>query len=471
MSIIELEPVQLKTVWSVNTRKRDFNSGLLLSSADNQNLDEIEQTTALDDSDAMDDYPEGGFNAYMVVLGAFLGCVVNLGVINSIGAVQMWVSTHQLSHYLALTISWVFSIYLALAYALLIVAGPIFDKHGPKAIMSASTAALIFAGLMGVASSTKIWHFILSFIALGFGNGLGMSPSVGIISHWFMEKRGLMTGVATLGGSVGGLVFPLLLRYTYARYDFVWALRIFAFTTGGCMVLATIFVKERFRRVKPTHTPEEQTRLLEKRNIKRMLGSYAHLDRAFWVLVLGAFFAELLLVLIVTYFATYSVAKGATESTALLLLTVWNATGIPGRWVPGYFSDMFGRFNMNVAMLLVYSLLIWVICLPFGQHVGALYAFALVGGFFSGSVLSLLPACLAQTTPIREIGQRYGVLNAVLSLANLFGVPIASAIISKGSSQDYDHFLIFVASLATAGTAFWYLDRCLIAGISIKVKV
>lgn len=429
-------------------------------------------STEEDGDDAHDDYPEGGWRAYLVVLGAFLGCLVNLGVINSIGAVQMWVLQHQLVDYLALTISWVFSIYLALSYLLSIVSGPIFDRYGPKWIMWASTA-FIFLGLMLVANSVEIWQFILAFIALGIGNGLGMSPSVGVITHWFMKKRGLVIGIATSGGSVGGLAFPLLLRYAYAKYGFIWAIRILAFTTGGCMVAATLMIKERFRASKKNHDPN--TKLVNLKSlllssIKEIIASL-NIDKEYGVLVVAAFFGELSLVLIVTYYSTYSVAKGVSESTALLLLTVWNAAGIPGRWVPGWVSDRLGRFNINFTMVALYAIFIWVLWLPFGSHLGVLYAFSVLGGFFSGSILSLLPACLSQITPVREIGKRYGILNGVLSIANLFGVPIASAIINKGSLQDYDHFVIFVACLATAAAVFWGVDRCLVGGIKPTRKV
>lgn len=434
---------------------------------------DVEQTVVVPDSDdeSHDVYPEGGLRAYLVVLGGFFGCIVNLGVLNSIGAVQMWVSGHQLKDYLALTISWIFSIYLALTYMLAIIAGPIFDRYGPRHIMIVS-ALLMFGGLMGVASAAELWQFALGFICLGAGNGLGMSPLISILSHWFFEKRGTMVGFATLGGLVGGLVFPLMLRYAYAKYGFEWAIRILAFTTLGCMVVATLLVKERFRRLPPQKS-DEQRQILKWNQLKSKLSFkfIRELDRRYWILVAGAFFAELSLVLIMTYFSTYCVAKGQTESTALLLVTVWNATGIPGRIVPNFVSDYLGRFNMNVAMILGYTIVIWVIWLPLGHLIGALYAFAAIGGFFSGSILLLLPACLAQITPVREIGIRYGVVNFVLSIANLFGVPIALAIIGQGKLDDYDKFVIFVACLSTAGLVLWYVDRGAVAGYKLNIRV
>ena len=141
------------------------------------------------------------------------------------------------------------------------------------------------------------------------------------------------------------------------------------------------------------------------------------------------------LILLVTYFPSYAIAQGASESTSLLLLTVWNATGILGRWIPGFVSDIYGRYNVYVFMLILYCLCIFVLLYPFGSSEKILYAFAGVGGYCSGSILGLLPTCLSQITPVNEIGTKYGILNAVLSLANLFGIPIAASIIKDGTPK------------------------------------
>lgn len=414
------------------------------------------------------DYPDGGFQSYLIVAGSFLGAIVNLGIINSIGAIQVYVSNHQLAHVKATTISWIFSIYLALAYFIAIFTGPIFDRNGPKGLLVSSTI-LIFLGLMGSANSVEVWQFVLSFMSLGIGNGLGMTPLIGVISHWFLKKRGNCTGIATSGGSVGGLVFPLLLRHTYGVYGYEWAIRILAFTCLGCMVLATITVKSRFS-TKDNEAVGEGGKFSALTTTFNSLKSIK-LDQKYVFVILGAFFAELSLVLLLTYFATYAIAQGVSEATSYILLAVWSGTGIFGRWLPGLVSDYYGRFNINIVMLLLYNIAIFVMWLPFGNKLGVLFAFSVIGGFALGSILSLLPACLAQITPTNEIGAKYGFLNACLSFANLFGIPIASAVIGSGSIHNYNMFVLFVGCLSVVGTFFWYLSRFVIVGFKLNVKV
>ncbi|KAI5958972.1 uncharacterized protein KGF55_005626 [Candida pseudojiufengensis] len=426
------------------------------------NNDDISFEDTLDDPKS---YPDGGFKAYLTLFGCFLGLIVNLGLINSIGAVQSYVSNNILQNYTQSTISWIFSIYLSLAYAGGIFSGPIFDRYGTLYLLI-SSGGFIFIGLMGAAQSNKIYQFILSFIALGLGNGIGMAPLVSVISHFFFNKRGVCTGIATSGGSVGGLMFPLMLRKLYVSVGYVWALRILGFTCLGCMISSVLLVKERFRRINKKSTIEVEINTLDK--LKSEVLEFIKIkDIKFVFVILGGFFAEFSLVLIVTYFANYAIAQGLSESESLLLLTIWNAVGIAGRWLPGLASDYFGRFNVNVVMLIMYTLSILVLLLPFGHNHKILYAFAVLGGISSGCILTLLPACLSQITRTDQLGKRYGLLNFYLSLANLFGIPIAAAILDT----NYNNLIIFIGCLSIAGLVFWTAARVSIVGVKLNVKV
>ncbi|CAI5755725.1 unnamed protein product [Candida verbasci] len=420
-----------------------------------------------------EDYPDGGLMAYSVILGSFLGLVVNLGIINSVGAIQTYVSNHQLSHLKQSSISWIFSIYLSLSYAGGLIVGPIFDKKGPLMILITSTG-FIFMGLMAIANSVEIWQFILSFIALGIGNGFGMTPLIGVISHWFLKKRGNTTGIATSGGSVGGLIFPLMLRSLYPKVGFVWSIRILAFICLFCQVSSLLLVKERMisKHNQEQNNATSEEIAVEKKRFYVSWDMFKIKDYKFFFLALGGFCAELSLILLVTYYASYAIAHGTTESTSYLLLTLWNGTGIAGRWVPAYVSDYYGRFNVNIIMLLSYCLSIFVLLYPFASNQKILWAFAGIGGFCSGSILSLLPACLSQITPVKQIGTKYGILNFILSTANLFGIPIAAAIIDDGSSKQYNNFMVLVGCLSIGGVLFWAISRCIVLkSFKLLVKV
>ena len=176
------------------------------------------------------------------------------------------------------------------------------------------------------------------------------------------------------------------------------------------------------------------------------------------------------LILLVTYFPSYAIAQGASESTSLLLLTVWNATGILGRWIPGFVSDIYGRYNVYVFMLILYCLCIFVLLYPFGSSenlVCICWCRWLLFWFYTWFITSMF----IPNYSVNEIGTKYGILNAVLSLANLFGIPIAASIIKDGTPKEYNNFVVLVGCLAVAGTLFWYFSRVAILGFKLNIKV
>jgi hypothetical protein len=57
------------------------------------------------------DFPEGGLMAWSVVLGAWCAMIPSMGLLNSLGILHAWTSTHQLKGYSESSIGWIFGAY------------------------------------------------------------------------------------------------------------------------------------------------------------------------------------------------------------------------------------------------------------------------------------------------------------------------------------------------------------------------
>lgn len=88
-------------------------------------------------------YPEGGLEAWLVVLGSWCGLLAALGILNTIGVFQTYVSTHQLSQYSEGTVGWIFSLYTALCFFCGVYIGPLFDKYGPRWLIGPGSVAVV----------------------------------------------------------------------------------------------------------------------------------------------------------------------------------------------------------------------------------------------------------------------------------------------------------------------------------------
>lgn len=414
--------------------------------------------------------PDGGLKAYSVVLGSFIGLVANFGTLNSMGAIQAYIATHQLEGIKTSTVSWIFSIYLAVSFANTIFVGPFFDVKGATWPLILGTI-MVFGGFMATANSTTVPQFILSLsICVGLGNSLNIAPLVGVLSHWFDGKRGVAMGIATVGGSVGGMVIPLMLKSLYVKVGFVWAIRCLAFFCVGCMMFSITLCRERVSRKLGAYDDNLKYKGIFGQ-LKELFELRSLLDPKYAFFIIGTFFVEVSMMSLLTYLATYAITQGMKESDSYVLLTIFNATGILGRLVPGYMSDKLGHFNVMVLMLIGFSSTLLVIWLPFGYNFAALYAFAAICGFFSSSILSLTPACLASITPVYKFGQRYGLMYFFVSAGNLFGIPLSAAIIGNGSKHNYDMFAVYCGAFAVVGTACWIVSRYCIVGFRVNVKV
>lgn len=86
-------------------------------------------------------------------------------------------------------------------------------------------------------------------LAYGILGGIGTSfiftPAVASIGHWFKAKRANATGIAAAGGSVGGVVFPLMLEKLFAEKGWAWALRVQGFVFVFLVVVANFLIRSR----------------------------------------------------------------------------------------------------------------------------------------------------------------------------------------------------------------------------------
>ncbi|KAL2039240.1 hypothetical protein N7G274_007908 [Stereocaulon virgatum] len=171
--------------------------------------DEDKPKTPDEDEVASSPYPEGGLRAWLVVFGSFSGMTASFGVLNMAGTFQAYLSTHQLANESPSSIGWIFSLYAFLTFFCGVQIGPVFDAKGPRWLVAAGSV-LLFAGMMGTAASTKLWHFILTYsILCGLASSLIFTPAVGAVAHFFSKRRGVATGLAATGGSIGGTNTPI----------------------------------------------------------------------------------------------------------------------------------------------------------------------------------------------------------------------------------------------------------------------
>lgn len=347
-------------------------------------------------------YPEGGLQAWLVVFGGFMGLFASLGLVNSIGTFQAYVQDNQLKDNSSGSIGWIFGMYSFLTFFCGVQVGPIFDARGPRfLVLIGSILVMVMVVVMGFCA--EYWHFMLVIgVAGGIGTSMIFTPAISAIGHFFYEKRGVATGLASTGGSAGGIVFPLALESLVPKIGFAWATRVIALICLITLLFSCVLIRSRLPK-----KPFSKENVLPDFRIFR--------DPKFALTTASIFFIEWGLFIPISYISSYALAHNVSSTFSYQILAILNAGSFFGRWLPGFFSDFLGRFNtliLTVALCLLCNACLW---LPAGNSLALMIVYCAIFGFASGSNISLTPVCVGQLCKTEHYGRYYATAYTIVS--------------------------------------------------------
>lgn len=257
------------------------------------------------------DFPDGGLEAWLVVLGSWCALFSSFGWINCIGIFQEYYQEHQLSAYSPSTVSWISSMETFCMFLGGPIFGKVFDNYGPRWLLFCGTIAHVF-GLMMASLSTEYYQF---FLAQSVVSATGASSlfygAMACVGTWFFRKRATAFGVMVSGSSLGGVILPIMVTKLIPEVGFPWAMRTVAFTILGLMIIANLTVKSR---LKPKPKP------LAIMEFIRPFG-----DIPFLLVTLGSWFFFFGMFLPFTYIILQAQADGMSINLSVYLIPILNA--------------------------------------------------------------------------------------------------------------------------------------------------
>ena len=226
--------------------------------------------------------------------------------------------------------------------------GIIYDKYGPRHILLVGSVLHVF-GLMMTSISTQYYQLLLSQgVCSAIGVGLifqpgksslprilisatpgtdALSAAINVIPGWFNKKRGLAYGLVTLGSSVGGVVFPIMLSRLIPEVGYGWAMRISAFMILGLLIVANFTIRA-YRKPSP-------------RPVTARMFITPWTELPFVLLALGLFMFTFGLYVPIDYIAVEAAAAGMSPHLVQYLVPILNA----GRYVAISVFQLFTIFS------------------------------------------------------------------------------------------------------------------------------
>ncbi|KAL1743145.1 major facilitator superfamily domain-containing protein [Schizophyllum fasciatum] len=395
------------------------------------------------DKPAYDDFPDGGLQAWTIVVGTMCGTFSTFGYVNSWGVFQAYYEQNILQDTPTSTIAWIGSIQYALIFIPGLVTGRLFDIGYLRAPLLIATIVFVVATFL-VAECTKYWQFLLcQGIATGLACGVIFGPMMGIIGHWFKRRRGLAMGISAIGSSAGGTIFPIAARNLIQRVGFHWTMRILGF-----IVLATLSVPNLVLR----------RRLPPKKVAGGLVNPKAFKSAPFTIYCLSGVVAFLGLYTVLTYIDVSATKAGVSEDFSFYLVSIANASSAFGRLIAGLFTDKYGAVNLMAPLTLVCAVMTYA--WPFAQSQGSLIAIAVLYGLPSGAYISNFLLPLYEMGEIEDLGRRTGMALTFAACGALAGPPISGAI--YGSTGGYEAVGYYAGSMIVTAVAMMLLVRFMV---------
>jgi len=258
-------------------------------------------------------------------------------------------------------------------------------------------------------------------------------------------------------GSIGGIIFPLMLQPLFPKVGFQWAMRILGFILLLLLIIANLLVRSRLPR-KP---------MASFRSIAPDLAVFK--DLPFTFITLGIFLMEWGIFVPLTYITSFSNAHGHSAEFGFQILAIFNAGSFFGRFFAGLVADMIGRMNALILSILLCVISCFALWLPAGESTPMLIVFAVIFGFVSGSNLSLSPVCVGQMCRTEHYGRYFATCWMVVAFGTLTGLPIAGQILTATPGGSYWGLITFAGLSYVAALACLVTARVLKVGWKIMV--
>jgi MFS family permease len=385
-----------------------------------------------------------GLVAWLQVLGGFFLMFNSWGIVLSYGVFQSYYTSGGITDRNSpSTIAWIGSIQVFLLLTGASFSGKYVDAGYFRIMLVIGTILVVF-GLMMVSISTKYYQFMLAQgLCVGLGISMFLIPAVGLPGTWFHKRRGLALGFVTIGSSVAGVVYPIMLHRLISMVGFPWATRILGFVALGTLMIPLTVMRQRL-------PPRKRGAILEYKALR---------NPEFALYVLGIFITFLGFFTFYNFVETWAAATHLdTKGLSIFyILSIVNAASAFGRVIPNLISDYAGCLNVQTPAATIAGILVlaWLAV----DEIGSLITVAILYGFFSGGLVALPPAAVASMTPdLTTLGGRLGVVFVAMAFASLIGSPVTGAIV-QAQNGSYDGARIWAGVTMIVGSFVFFLAR------------
>lgn len=316
--------------------------------------------------------------------------------------------------------------------------GALLDKNSIRWLIVIGSVCLS-GGYALLSLVNAVWQLVCIYALLISVSTLllGQLASSTLVARWFTTKRGLALGIATMGTSIGGLIFPPLIQWMIDSLGWRQALQLLAAGTFIITVIpVVVLVKNSPDDIGeyPDGIPGDGNDPTEDTESDALYTSTKPIlqSKNFWLIALVAGMVLGIYNGLLGNFIPLASTLHVSTVDGAWLISLLALTGIVGKLIFGVLADRIDlRYGLAAAIVLMLVSLLTL------DHVAGFRAVALTCiplGLATGGILPVWTSMLAQYFGSTNYGRVMGLMSPVLVVFLILGPVLMAAVFDATGS-------------------------------------
>lgn len=328
-------------------------------------------------------------------------------------------------------------------------AGAFIDRYGVKLsfIIGWVILAIGYFLYSQIQSLTGMYgvHVLFGFVLVL----CGLNPVVILVSQWFKEKRGAAIGVALIGSSLGGAVFPQLGNYINESFGWRFVFQVEIIIPIILLIVTILFIKSK----KSTEDNGQITEIANDVNNVEVSYSTAIKSKSFWYLSIIAMTTYYTVLGVQAHLFLHMRDLNFSTSDAANAISTFFIFAVIGKFIFGFMSDLFNSkyvFLLNIVLMLIGTVLIY------NQEASYITISTIFFGLGWGGVYTMIQLTAINTFGLKSAGKILGTITVMDALGGGLGIWLTGVLYGINNSYDIA-FTVFLALITTALVCIIYL--------------
>ena len=251
-----------------------------------------------------------------------------------------------------------------IAALLMILVGRSLDKFGSRILLPFLCIAMLFATFWMSNVNTAIQLLIGFAMLRTIGQGAMSLVGTNMVSNWFIEKRGIATGIASWGQGISLLTMPILAHFLIQSFGWRNTWTVFGILVNVILLpFAILFVRDKPEKIGllPDGAVIGNERLNTPDKIKD--NSYTFKEaiktRVFWTLIVSGIANPMIITGLHFHHVSILMSKGVPLTLAVMTMGLFGPINLVWNLITGYLADRIpnrilmaaGQFGIGLTLL------------------------------------------------------------------------------------------------------------------------